>query len=65
MFNVSGSQLNLGWPANYTGWLLQSNATGLAITNGWHTVPGSPLTNSLHVTLDPARTNVFFRLAHP
>lgn len=62
--SVSGSELNLSWPTNYTGWLLQSNAAGLA-TADWSTVPGSGNTNREQMTIDPTQTNVFFRLELP
>ncbi len=63
-YEVNGNQLNLNWPSNYTGWLLQSNGVGLASPN-WNTVPGSTSTNSIEVPIDPTRSNVFFRLAFP
>ncbi|HEX3719953.1 MAG TPA: autotransporter-associated beta strand repeat-containing protein [Verrucomicrobiae bacterium] len=64
-FSVSGNQLNLSWPSNYIGWLLQSNSLGLALSNDWMTVPGSASTNSVQITIAPRTTNVFFRMTHP
>ena len=63
--SVNGNQLNLGWPPSYTGWLLQSNSAGLAMTNAWLTVPGSPGTNSIQFPIDPLSKDVFFRMMHP
>jgi hypothetical protein len=64
-FSVSGNQLNLSWPSNYIGWLLQSNSSGLALSNDWVTVPESASTDSVQVTIAPGTTNVFFRMTHP
>ncbi len=63
-FNVSGNQLTLNWPANYTGWLLQSNAVSLAGRN-WFLVPGSASTNRVQIAIQPGQSNVFFRLSLP
>ena len=64
-FSVAGNQLALSWPSNYTGWLLQSNSAGLALTSAWFTVPGSAGTNRVGISLDPGKTNVFFRMLLP
>ena len=64
-FSVTGNQLNLSWPQNYIGWLLQSNSAGLAMTSDWFTVPGSDGTNSVPITIAPDQINVFYRLMHP
>ena len=63
-YSVSNNSLTLGWPLNYTGWLVQSNSVGIGSTN-WFVVPGSSATNSMSFTIDPAQTNVFFRLVYP
>jgi autotransporter-associated beta strand protein len=64
-FSLTGNLLTLSWPANYTGWLLQSNAASLATPNAWFTVPGSANTNSVQFTINPATASVFYRMAHP
>jgi autotransporter-associated beta strand protein len=62
--SVSNNTLTLGWPLSYTGWLLQSNSVGIGTTN-WFVVPGSSATNSMSFTIDPAKTNVFYRMLKP
>ena len=62
--SVAGNQLSLNWPTNYTGWLLQSNSTGLLGTN-WFTVSGSANTNRMQFTIQRGQTNVFYRLLLP
>lgn len=61
---VNGNQLTLNWPAAYTGWLLQSNSTGLQNAS-WFSVPGSSNTNQMQITIQPGQTNVFYRLSSP
>ena len=63
-FSITGQQVTLTWLTNYTGWLLQSNGTGLTTTN-WTTLPGSASTNRLQITAQSSRTNVFYRLSSP
>lgn len=58
----SNGQLTFSWPADHTGWQLQSNSVGLETTNAWFPVSGSTSTNQITITPDPSRTNVFYRL---
>lgn len=64
---VVGGNLELSWPADYTGWILQgqTNALSVGLSNNWATVPGSTSTNRMVIPIDPANPTVFFRLAHP
>ncbi len=62
--SVSGNALTLTWPASYIGWSLQSNSVSLTATN-WFKVPNSSTNNQLVITLDPVKTNVFYRLVYP
>jgi autotransporter-associated beta strand protein len=64
-FSISGNTLTLSWPTNYIGWLLQSNAVDLSDTNDWFVVTGSATTNQEVITVNPAQTNVFYRMKHP
>lgn len=63
--SVSGNTLSLSWPAGHTGWSLQSNSISLVATDAWFSVPGSAATNQIPLGMDPAKTNVFFRLTWP
>jgi autotransporter-associated beta strand protein len=56
-----GNQLQLGWPADHTGWRLQMS-TNLSTTN-WQDVAGTDATNS--VSIIPTNSNAFFRLVYP
>jgi hypothetical protein len=64
-YSVIGNQLDLSWPANYVGWLLQSNAAGLAASNDWFTVPGSTTTNDMQITIRPVPGSVLYRMVEP
>jgi autotransporter-associated beta strand protein len=59
---LSGSSLTLSWPAAYKGWKLQTNAVDVANTNFWFDVPGSDGFTSTVITVNPTRTNVFYRM---
>ena len=63
--SMAGNQVNLSWPTNYLGWLLQSNSQGLTAGNGWFTVPGSSGTNRFQITINRNQTNVFYRMVSP
>ena len=66
---VAGNQLTLTWPADHTGWTLQTQTnglgTGLSLNNGWQPVAGSAATNAVTMTIDPMQPTVFYRLALP
>jgi cellulose 1,4-beta-cellobiosidase len=60
--NVSG-QLGFAWPADHTGWQLQSQTNRLG-TN-WVNVTGSVQTNQVAMPVDKANGAAFFRLVRP
>jgi hypothetical protein len=64
---IAGGQLQVAWPADYTGWLLQiqTNAPGVGLGTNWTSITGSDATNQFTVPADPAQGSVFFRLVHP
>jgi hypothetical protein len=68
--SVSGTNLNLTWPLDHTGWRLLSQTNNLANgislkTNDWDTVANSASTNQ--ITIPIIRTNKagFYRLIYP
>lgn len=65
--SVSGNQLTLSWPADHTGWRLQSqtNALNVGLRSNWVDVAGSTSVNHLTITINPANGSVFFRLVYP
>jgi hypothetical protein len=60
--SFSNNYLTFSWPADHTGWQLQSNSVGLTATGAWYTVSGSTSTNQLTITPDASKTNVFYRM---
>ena len=70
VFSVSGTNLNLSWPADHTGWRLQIQTNHLANgvsgnTNDWGTVSGSTGTNQIIAPIDPTKPAEFYRLVYP
>jgi len=66
-FAVSGATLQLQWPPNYTGWVLQSQTNNLSVglRANWTDVPGSGLTNQWSASLQATNAVLFFRLRSP
>ena len=64
-YQVSGNLLTLTWPGSHLGWLAQSNSVNLANPNGWFDITNSQFATNLNITINPAWTNVFYRLRHP
>jgi hypothetical protein len=64
---VSGNQLQLSWPQDHLGWLLQiqTNSLGKGLGTNWTVVPGSQLTNQIFIPVNPANGSVFLRLIYP
>jgi hypothetical protein len=64
---VAGNTLNLSWPPDHLGWLLQvqTNALTIGLSTNWVTIPGSDALTNLAVPLDPANGTVFYRLILP
>jgi autotransporter-associated beta strand protein len=65
VFNISGSTLNLSWPADHLGWYMQSNSVSLANTNYWFDIPNSQNGTALAIPINGSNTNVFFRMRKP
>ncbi len=66
-FSVSGNQLTLVWPADHTGWILQSqtNSLNAGLSTNWFDVAGSASSNTNVITINPASPTVFYRLRLP
>ena len=61
---VSGGNLTLSWPADHTGWVLQSQTNTLTAAN-WVNMAGSASVNQWVVPIDSSNGSVFFRLVLP
>ena len=64
--SFGGGNMNLAWPTNL-GWVLQSNSVSLTATNAWFNYPtdGSVGVTNVTITVNPAKTNVFYRMLKP
>jgi hypothetical protein len=64
---ISHGSLTLNWPADHTGWWLQSqtNARGSGLGANWSWVMGSTTTNLWVIPFDQTIPGAFFRLAYP
>jgi autotransporter-associated beta strand protein len=69
VFSKSGNNLNLSWPADHAGWILQSQTnalnTGFRTTNAWYDAPGSSYITSTNIPIDKTNPTMFFRLRFP
>lgn len=64
----SGSgQIQVTWPADHTGWLLQmqTNPPGSGLGTNWITLPGSSQNSQYLAPVDTAIPSVFYRLLSP
>ena len=61
--SLSGSSLTLSWPPGQ-GWRLQTNSVSVTAPS-WFDYPGSTSINSVTLTVNPTKTNVYYRLINP
>jgi fibronectin-binding autotransporter adhesin len=64
-YSVSGNVLTLTWPGSYLGWYAQSNAQSVTSPSSWFDIPGSQSATNLTITINPGRSNVFYRMHLP
>jgi len=67
IWNVSGTNLSLAWPADYKGWRLQvqTDALNAGLGTNWVDVTGSTLTNNVIMPVNSGNGSVFYRLIYP
>ena len=65
--SLNANQLQITWPQDHTGWLLQiqTNAPGAGLGTNWTSVPNSDLSNQFSAPVNPADGSIFFRLVSP
>jgi hypothetical protein len=66
-YQVSGGQIQITWPQDHTGWILQAQTNQLKTGLGpnWVTIPASTETNQITMAIDSTVGSVFFRLVYP
>ena len=64
---VSGGTVTLSWPADHTGWRLETQTNSLSggLSTNWSVWTGSDTTSSVSVPIDQTQPAVFFRLVYP
>ena len=64
---VNGSNLELTWPVDHTGWTLQAQTNSLSsgLGTNWVNVSVSTSVNSVTNPIAPASGSVFYRLVLP
>jgi alpha-L-fucosidase 2 len=65
--SLSGGQIQINWPADHLGWLLQAqtNPPSIGLGTNWLTIPGSGGTNQATIPIGPTNGSVFYRLISP
>jgi autotransporter-associated beta strand protein len=65
--SVSGNTLNISWPADHRGWILQAqtNSVNVGLSDNWHDVAGSDSVTNETMTINSTNPAVFYRLRHP
>jgi autotransporter-associated beta strand protein len=61
---TGGNTLNLAWPTN-AGWTLLTNCVDLTAANQWFPYPNSASLTNVSIPINPAKTNVFFKMQYP
>ena len=67
VFSVTGNQLHLSWPADHTGWRLQTETNSLStgISTNWVDVSGSTNVNQVTIPINLTNGSVFYRMVYP
>jgi hypothetical protein len=65
-YTFGGGKLTLSWPADHTGWRLetQTNTLATGLGTNWVTVANSAATNQITTASGAANGSVFFRLVY-
>jgi autotransporter-associated beta strand protein len=64
-FTFGSGTLTLTWPADHLGWIAQSNAVDLSVSNFWFDIMGSQTATNLVIPVNPAAPQVYYRLRYP
>jgi alpha-L-arabinofuranosidase len=66
-WSVTGNHLTLNWPADYLGWILQSQTNSLnqGLDTNWMDVPSNGSVTQAVITIYAAKPTMFFRLRSP
>src|SRR6185437_16984966 len=63
--SAGSGTLNVSWPADHIGWILQEQTNALNSASPWVDLAGTATITSTNVPINPTQPRVFFRLRHP
>ena len=65
--SMNSNQLQISWPQEHTGWILQlqTNSIAAGLGTNWTTIANSDQTNQINILPNLTNQAVFFRLTHP
>ena len=61
----SAHSLQLSWPADHLGWMVQSNSVNPAVSADWYDISNTATGTNYSITVDPSQQTVFYRLVYP
>jgi len=63
---IFGGQLQLSWPMDHTGWVLQvqTNSSNAGLGTNWVSI-GHETTNQVSIQVDASKDSIFYRLVYP
>ena len=66
-FSMSAGQMQLAWPSDHTGWMLQvqTNPPDIGLGTNWVSLPESTFGSQYQAPMYPAMQSVFYRLQSP
>ncbi len=66
-FTVSNGHINISWPADYQGWILQqqTNSLSVGIGTNWVDVAGTTSVTSTNIPMPSGAPAAFYRLRYP
>ena len=66
-FTAGGGSLNISWPSDHLGWILQSqtNSRAIGLTSGWIDMAGTASITATNLPVSIADPTVFYRLRIP
>jgi autotransporter-associated beta strand protein len=66
-YSVSNGHINISWPANYEGWILQqqTNSIKVGLSTNWVDVAGTAGVTSTNIPISATTPTAFYRLRYP
>ncbi len=62
---TGGTNLNMSWPLDHLGWLVQSNSVNLGVSADWYDISNTATGTNYNITIHLNQPNVFYRLRKP